>query len=73
MQKFNIEVTDTYGGEANYSWVRRFTFVASSVRGAIQMLAKEYGAGWRKDFDTGDLAKYNLTNCAITCFVTAEV
>lgn len=23
--KLNIEVTDTFGGEANYSWVRRFT------------------------------------------------
>lgn len=23
--KYNIEVTDTFGGEANYSWVRRYT------------------------------------------------
>ena len=22
-EKFNIEVTDTFGGEANYCWVRR--------------------------------------------------
>lgn len=25
MEIFNVEVTDTYGGEANYSWVRRYT------------------------------------------------
>ena len=26
--KFKAELTDTFGGEANYSWVRRFEFVA---------------------------------------------
>ena len=25
MQTIQIEVTDTFGGESNYSWVRRFT------------------------------------------------
>ena len=24
--KCNVEVTDTFGGESNYSWVRRYTF-----------------------------------------------
>lgn len=23
--KFDVEITDTFGGEANYSWVRRHT------------------------------------------------
>lgn len=26
--KFRAEYTDTFSGEANYSWVRRFEFVA---------------------------------------------
>ena len=26
--KFRAELTDTFAGEANYSWVRRFEFVA---------------------------------------------
>lgn len=25
MVKYDVEVTDTFGGEANYSWVRRYT------------------------------------------------
>lgn len=25
MDKWNVELTDTFGGEANYSWVRRAT------------------------------------------------
>jgi hypothetical protein len=28
--KFQAELTDTFGGEANYSWVRRRTFDAPS-------------------------------------------
>jgi len=24
--KVNIEITDTFGGEANYSWVKRYSF-----------------------------------------------
>ena len=28
--QFFVEMTDTYGGEANYSWVNRFLVTASS-------------------------------------------
>lgn len=67
---FEIEVTDTFGGDANYSWVRRYTYKAKSMLGAIQQLAREHGAGWYKDFDTGDMARYNLTGSAICAFVS---
>ena len=70
MHTFNIEVTDTYGGEANYSWVRRYTYTAKSFLGAINKLAREYGAGWAKDYDTGDMARYNLTGSCVCAFVT---
>jgi hypothetical protein len=40
----DIEVTDTFGGEANYCWVRRGTTRANSRRGLIKA-AKEL-AGW---------------------------
>lgn len=70
MHTFDIEVTDTYGGEANYSWVRRYTYTAKSFLGAINKLAREYGAGWSKDYDTGDMARYNLTGSCVCAFVT---
>lgn len=40
----NIEVTDTFGGEANYCWVKRGTTKAVSRRGLIQAAKKL--AGW---------------------------
>ena len=38
-----IEMTDTFGGEANYCWVNRFIVSASSPRGAMRKVAKKTG------------------------------
>lgn len=72
MAKFTIEVPDTFGGDANYSWVKRFTFQASSFRGAVGMLAREYATGWRKVIECGDYCQYKLTGACIAAFVTVE-
>ena len=41
---YRIEVTDTFGGESNYSWVRRYEFTAKSDLAAVRK-AKNL-AGW---------------------------
>lgn len=69
MNKFKIEVTDTFGGEANYSWVRRHELTAKSVLGAVQKLSKIEGFAWRKDFGTGDMARYNAKNACVCAFI----
>ena len=72
MPNYEIEITDTYGHEANYSWVKRYTIQANTMRGAICKLARQYGSGWKMDFDTGDMARYNLKNAAICLFITCK-
>jgi len=72
MYTFNIEITDTFGGEANYSWVRRYTYKAKSFQGAIVKLAREYGKGWTKQIECGDYCQYKLANACITAFVTIQ-
>lgn len=67
---YEIEITDTFGGEANYSWVKRYQYKAKSALGAIQKLAREHGGGWRKEWDSGDSARYNLNGACVCCFVT---
>lgn len=67
---YYIEITDTFGGEANYSWVRRYRVEAKSMRGAITKLARNYGGNWRKAWDSGDYVRYNLANAAICAFVS---
>ena len=41
---FEIEVTDTFGGEANYCWVKRGKTRAKSRRGVVSAIKKL--AGW---------------------------
>lgn len=36
MSKYDIEWTDTFGGEANYCWTERYTIEAKSLQGAIR-------------------------------------
>ena len=38
-----IEMTDTFGGEANYCWVNRFLVSASSPRGAMRRVCTGTG------------------------------
>lgn len=41
---YNIEVTDTFGGESNYAWVKRGTTKATTRRGLIRAIKAV--AGW---------------------------
>jgi hypothetical protein len=41
---YKIEVTDTFGGESNYAWVKRGTTKATSRRGLIRAIKAL--AGW---------------------------
>lgn len=66
---FHIEVTDTYGGEANYCWVRRYTVKASSLRGAMAALSRQHGGYWRKTGEYGDQARYNQQGACVCAFV----
>jgi len=67
---FFIEMTDTYGGEANYSWVMRFKVKAATMRGAIVKVSREAGLQGRlkKSYDLGDIVRHNVSGAAICLF-----
>lgn len=67
---FFVEMTDTYGGEANYCWVKRFKVHASSFRGAIAKVSRETGYNFKKESDYGDMARYNALQACICAFVS---
>lgn len=67
MNTYYVELTDTYGGEANYSWVERFLVKAETMRGAMRKITRHTGYGTRKDFDTGDCARFNVPGACL-CF-----
>jgi hypothetical protein len=67
---FFVEVTDTYGDEANYSWVHRFKVHASTYRGAIRKVRKAMSLPNAKQVaNYGDMVRYNFVNTAICAFV----
>ena len=67
---FFVEVTDTYGEDANYSWVKRYKVSASSELGAIRKVSAETGLNFRKEWDTGDLVRYDAKHCAVCAFLS---
>lgn len=60
-----IEMTDTFGGESNYSWVHRFIVSASSPRGAMRRVCARTGDSVRSV--GGD--RWDSTRGAICYFV----
>ena len=68
-QFFHIEITDTYAGEANYSWVTRHKVKASTIQGAITKVAKDSGLSFRKKWGFADSARYDSKSGATCAFV----
>lgn len=72
----DIEVTDTFGGEANYCWVKRGTTKCRSRRGLIAAAKKLAGwDGWCRVSvtDFGDMLEIRPTRSSGVCqiaFVT---
>jgi hypothetical protein len=73
LASFEVEMTDTYGGEANYSWVRRTTVKASSMSGALRIAKREWevtGHRHRMTLDTGDMIRVDIVGAPVCIFVT---
>ena len=66
---FFVEVTDTFGGEANYSWVTRHKVKASTIRGAVIRLNRDSGLGFHKTIDMGDTVRYDSRSGATCAFI----
>ena len=64
-----IEMTDTFGGEPNYCWVRKYQTCSVSIRGAVAKLAKHYGGNFRQDYCDGFSARYNAVGAPICVFI----
>ena len=70
------EMTDTFGGEANYCWVRRGeldidpgTSTLAIVRQVKQALGLS-GVRCTLDYDSGSQLRYNINGAAICFFIT---
>jgi len=53
MNTYNIEITDLFAGELNYSYITRMTIEAKSLLGAIRKVSNLTGLKFRKHYDLG--------------------
>ena len=69
--EWEIECTDTFSGEANYCWVKRFRVRACSVRGAAIVAARHLGYSGRVRCagSWGNGARYDVQGMAVCFFV----
>ena len=76
--KFKVEYTDTFGGEANYSWVRTASFMAlpNASNSLLVRRAKKAlnMSGWPTRTETmGEtLALYPRDGSCVVMFINAE-
>ena len=74
MRVFDCEVTDTFGGEANYCWVKRHKVYAKNYLGAIQKLSRITGLHFRIESDFGDMKRYKAQGALVcVCAFIMEV
>ena len=71
--EYLITVTDTFGDEANFSWVNKYTTKAKNFRGAMLKLARYTGRkGAICNYTYGqDEVRYDYRNVAICVFIKA--
>jgi len=66
---FFFELTDTFGGDANYSWVSRFKVTAKTGLGALRKVTKEIGLqGSLKRVMSGELSRWDVQGSAMCLF-----
>ena len=70
METFYIVVTDTFGGVANYCWVKQYKVTAKSELGAIRKVSRETGYSFRKDLDDGLYTGYNAKGANVCAFAS---
>lgn len=75
--RWQCEMTDTYGGEANYAWVRRGTTLVpddASRRTVVRRVKAELGlTGTRcRTMDHGDMIELRPIGSCTVAFATIE-
>lgn len=70
MNTYSVEFTDTFGGEANYCWIRRYEVKARSLRGAIVAGKRKAGfTGRHTRSDMGEGCRIDFVGACIVGFI----
>lgn len=74
MHLYDIQWTDTFGGEANYCWVDNDTIEAPNIQSAItKAKQKRYYSPvprHRVTIDDGDFIRIDIIGANVCCFIS---
>lgn len=65
-----VEITDTYDGEANYSWVTRHCVRANSMRGAVRRIGNVTSMSWHCVDRWSDTQRWDSKSGATCAFIS---
>ena len=75
--KYQAEYTDTFGTEANYSWVRRAEFECTVAGASSKLIVRRakaalelVGVKGKITYDNGDLIEYRPEGMCTVIFIT---
>jgi hypothetical protein len=72
--QFQIEMTDTFNGEANYCWLRRATIDAPADASSQTLIRRAKKAlsitGRHRTSDFGDLIRLDMVGACVCLFIT---
>ena len=63
MNTYQFEITDTFGGEANYCWAKHYQVEANSLHGALCKVSRETGYNFNYDG-----ARYKAIRASVCMF-----
>ena len=68
MNTYQFEITDTFGGEANYCWVKHYQVEANSLHGALCKVSRETSYNFNYDG-----FKYDAKGACVCMFDISEI
>jgi hypothetical protein len=74
LEKYNYEYTDTFGGEANYCWVKRGEVLAKNWLGAVRKVKTELelnGVKCKREF-YGDMIRLVPYRTCTVVFISED-
>ena len=69
MQDYFVEITDTFAGEANYSWATYYKVTAQNENDAIVKISNESGINWIEQWNDGECSRYDSESGATCLFI----
>lgn len=76
MNTYNVEFTDTFSGEANYAWAKRYMVEAKDLKQAITKAKQErYNSPLPKhvtSHNDGEFARIDIIGSCVCAFITIQ-